>query len=86
MSKPRRPFFLFVVDVSGDAAEYEQRLRSVLLPAVRLGAPRIVVLSSSPPADGQPKRTSASWSQPRATQQPHWTLPQTGLELYANAG
>lgn len=28
---------LFVVDVSGDAAEYEQRLRSALAPAVRLG-------------------------------------------------
>lgn len=31
----------FVAHVSGDAAEYEQRLRSVLSPAVRLGAPRI---------------------------------------------
>lgn len=29
---------LFVVDASGDAAEYEQRLRSILSPAVRLGA------------------------------------------------
>ncbi|MFI2783770.1 hypothetical protein [Streptomyces sp. ALB3] len=29
---------LFVVDVSGDAAEYGQRLRSALAPAVRLGA------------------------------------------------
>ncbi|WP_328861232.1 hypothetical protein [Streptomyces sp. NBC_00306] len=29
---------LFVAQVSGDAAEYEQRLRSVLSPAVRLGA------------------------------------------------
>ncbi|PZT75911.1 MULTISPECIES: hypothetical protein [unclassified Streptomyces] len=29
---------LFAVDVSGDAAEYEQRLRSVLSPAVHLGA------------------------------------------------
>ncbi|MER5275237.1 hypothetical protein ABT025_05710 [Streptomyces sp. NPDC002809] len=29
---------LFVVDVSGDAAAYEQRLRSILSPAVRLGA------------------------------------------------
>ncbi|MGW1297013.1 hypothetical protein [Streptomyces sp. NPDC002533] len=28
---------LFVIDVSGDAAEYVERLRSVLVPAVRLG-------------------------------------------------
>ncbi|TYR66260.1 hypothetical protein [Streptomyces parvus] len=29
--------FLFVIDVSGDAAAYVERLRSVLAPAVRLG-------------------------------------------------
>jgi len=44
---------LFVVDVSGDAAEYEQRLRSVLSPAVRLGGTADFEQESLP-VDGVP--------------------------------
>lgn len=52
-SAPPPVLSLFVVGISGDTSEYEQRLRSVLFPAVRLGATADFEQESLP-VDGVP--------------------------------
>ncbi|MEV7103433.1 hypothetical protein [Streptomyces atroolivaceus] len=69
---------LFVVDVPGDAAGYEQRLRSVLSPAVRLGGTADFERESLP-VDGVPDWFAAvsSGNEERAPQ-----FARTGYDGY----